>query len=261
MGPEALKKGNLWAILIVILSGLAAIQVWHPLYSLILIVFGVLLALGFKALEIKDAKKNREDDDAQIKTSAQAAKEDVIKKLEAVTDVADELTMNLRSILEMGRRLIAYDPQGSTVVGEVLKAYSGFIEDYLGGAASFAGKYRKAQKYIKSKDPAQLRLEVKEMEKRIEDGEKGLDKICKEKKATLHRIEEMVADQRTIRESLAGIQATLESLEASITAAENEPDREKEILDELQLTISSTGRAIEKTLVIASKHDEAVKQG
>jgi len=175
--------------------------------------------------------------------------------------MADELTMQLRSILDTGDRLVHYDAENSPVVAEILKAYSGFVRDYLEGAADFAKKYRRAKTFIKSKDPNYLALEVRTLEKRMADGEKGLEKMLAEKKSTLHRLEGMVANQPIIRNGIETIQATLESLDASIAEAEADPGRQKDIIDQIQLTLSSTATAIEKTLVAVSSNDQVIKQG
>jgi hypothetical protein len=195
------------------------------------------------------------------RAAAEAAREEPLKKLRAETGMADELTMQLRSILESGDRLIHYDAENNPVVAEILKAYSGFVRDYLEGAVDFAKKYRRAKTFIKSKDPNYLALEVRTLEKRIADGEKGLEKMLTEKKSTLHRTEEMVGNQPIIRNGIETIQATMESLDASIAEAEADPGRQKEIMDQIQLTLSSTATAIEKTLVAASSNDQAIKQG
>ena len=137
--------------------------------------------------------------------------------------MADELTMQLRSILDTGDRLVHYDAENSPVVAEIIKAYSGFVRDYLEGAADFAKKYRRAKAFIKTKDPNSLALEVRTLEKRIADGEKGLEKMLAEKKSTLHRLEGMVGNQPVIRNGIETIQATLESLDASIAEAEADP--------------------------------------
>jgi multidrug resistance efflux pump len=147
------------------------------------------------------------------------------------------------------------------VVADILKAYSGFVRDYLEGAADFARKYRRARAFIKSRDPNYLAIEVRTLEKRVADGEKGLEKTLTEKKSTLHRLEGMVDNQPVIRNGIDTIQATLESLEASIAEAESDPGRQKEIMDQIQLTLSSTGTAIEKTLVAVGSSDQAIKQG
>jgi len=82
-----------------------------------------------------------------------------------------------------------------------------------------------------------------------------------EKKSTLHRLEGMVANQPIIRNGIETIQATLESLDASIAEAEADPGRQKDIIDQIQLTLSSTATAIEKTLVAVSSNDQVIKQG
>ncbi len=82
-----------------------------------------------------------------------------------------------------------------------------------------------------------------------------------EKKSTLHRLEGMVNNQPIIRNGIETIQATLESLDASIAEAEADPGRQKEIMDQIQLTLSSTATAIEKTLVAVSSIDQTIKQG
>ena len=169
--------------------------------------------------------------------------------------------MQLRSILDIGDRLVHYDAENSPVVAEILRAYSGFVRDYLDGAADFARKYRRARVFIKTRDPNYLALEVRTLEKRMDDGEKGLEKMLNEKKSTLHRLDGMVVNQPIIRNGIETIQATLESLDASIAEAESDPGRQKEIIDQIQLTLSSTATAIEKTLVAVSSNDQAIKQG
>jgi hypothetical protein len=255
------KEIFLKPVAIMIAAVIIAIVLRSPALSTIVVFLGAALAFwairsGFKNSTEKDVKAA-----AETRAAAEAAKDEPLKKLGAETGMADELTMQLRSILDTGGRLVHYDAENSPVVAEILKAYSGFVRDYLEGAAEFAKKYRRARTFIKTKDPNSLALEVRTLEKRIADGEKGLEKMLTEKKSTLHRLEGMVGNQPIIRNGIETIQATLESLDASIAEAEADPGRQKEIMDQIQLTLSSTATAIEKTLVAVSSIDQTIKQG
>lgn len=245
--------------LLMLAAVLLAVDLEQPAISVTILIAGAVLAF----LVARNNLKNREQEEfkatAETRAAADEAKEGPIRKLRAETGMADELTMELRSILDIGDRLVHYQSENSPVVAEILEAYSGFVRDYLEGAADFAKKYRRARAFIKTKDPNQLALEVRTLEKRMEDGEKGLDKMLVEKKSTLHRLEGMVANQPIIRNGIETIQATLESLDASIAEAEADPGRQKEIMDQIQLTLSSTGTAIEKTLAATSSNEQAMK--
>jgi len=238
-----------------------AIMLRNPTFIVAVLVVGAALTFLTAWIGFKNGAKREVKAEAETKATAEAAKEEPLKKLRAETGMADELTVKLRSILDIGDRLIHYDAQSSPVVAEILKAYSGFVRDYLEGATDFAKKYRRAKAFIKTDDPNHLALEVRTLEKRIADGEKGLEKMLAEKKATLHRIEGMAANQPVIRNGIDTIQATLESLYASIAEAESDPGRQSEIMDQIQLTLSSTAAAIEKTLVAVRSNDQAIKQG
>jgi len=255
------KEIFLKPVAIMIAAVIIAIVLRSPALSTIVVFLGAALAFwaartGFKNSTEKDVKAA-----AETGAAAEAAKDEPLKKLGAETGMADELTMQLRSILDTGGRLVHYDAENSPVMAEILKAYSGFVRDYLEGAADFAKKYRRARTFIKTKDPNSLALEVRTLEKRIADGEKGLEKMLTEKKSTLHRLEGMVGNQPIIRNGIETIQATLESLDASIAEAEADPGRQEEIMDQIQLTLSSTATAIEKTLVAVSSNDQTIKQG
>jgi hypothetical protein len=238
-----------------------AIGLEQPELSLAVLIAGAALAFWTARIGLKKAVEKEARSAEATKTEAEAAEEEPLRKLKAETGMADELTMQLRSILDTGDRLVHYDAENSPVVAEILKAYSGFVRDYLEGAADFARKYRRAKAFIKTRDPNSLALEVRTVEKRIADGEKGLEKMLAEKKSTLHRLEGMAANQPVIRNGIETIQATVESLDASIAEAEADPGRQKEIMDQIQITLSSTATAIEKTLVAVSSNDQVIKQG
>ncbi len=246
---------------VMIAAVVIAIDLEQPEFSLIVLIAGAALAFWVARNGLKNRMEKEAKAADETRAAAEAAKEEPLKKLRAETGMADELTMQLRSILDTGGRLIHYDAENSPVVAEILKAYSGFVRDYLEGAADFARKYLRAKAFIKNTDPNYLALEVRTLEKRLADGEKGLEKMLTEKKSTLHRLEGMVSNQPIIRNGIETIQATLESLDASIAEAEADPGRQQEIMDQIQLTLSSTATAIEKTLVAVSSNDQAIKQG
>jgi hypothetical protein len=243
---------------IMIAAVIIAIDLKRPALSIIVLIAGAALAFWVARTGFKNGMEKEIKSAAETKA---AAEDEPLKKLRAETGMADELTMQLRSILDTGDRLVHYDAENSPVVAEIIKAYSGFVRDYLEGAADFAKKYRRAKTFIKTKDPNSLALEVRTLEKRMADGEKGLEKMLTEKKSTHHRLEGMVGNQPIIRNGIETIQATLESLDASIAEAEADPGRQKEIMDQIQLTLSSTATAIEKTLVAVSSNDQTIKQG
>jgi hypothetical protein len=246
---EIPKKNYLVPAAIMIAAIVIAIDLEQPRLSTFVLIAGAALALWVARTGLKNAGQKVGEGFTpipEIDAEAEAAKEEALKKLRAETGLADELTMKLRSILNIGERLVHYDTENSSVVGEILKAYGGLIRDYLQGAADFAKKYRKVKAFIKTSDPNNLALEVRTLEKRISDGETGLEQMLTEKKSTLHRVEGMVANQPIIRNGIETIQATLESLEASIAEVEADPGRQKEITDRIQLTLSSTAAAIEK---------------
>jgi hypothetical protein len=246
-------------VLIMIAAVLIAVDLEQPAISVTILIAGAALAYWTARANLKSREQKEFKAAAQTRAAEDEVKEGPIRKLRAETGMADELTMQLRSILDIGDRLVHYQSENSPVVAEILQAYSGFVRDYLEGATDFAKKYRRAKTFIKTKDPNQLALEVRTLEKRMADGEKGLDKMLVEKKSTLHRLEGMVANQPIIRNGIETIQATLESLDASIAEAEADPGRQKEIMDQIQLTLSSTGTAIEKTLAAASSNEQAMK--
>jgi len=246
---------------IMIAAVLMAIELEQPELSLIVLAAGAALAYWAARSGLKNRMEKEIKAAAETKAAVGEVEEAPFKKLRAETGMADELTMQLRSILDTGDRLVHYDAENNQVVAEILRVYSGFVLDYLEGAADFAKKYRRAKTFIKTKDPNDLALEVRTLEKRIMDGEKGLEKMLTEKKSTLHRLEGMVGNQPIIRNGIETIQATLESLDASIAEAEADPGRQKEIVDQIQLTLSSTATAIEKTLVATNSNDQAIKQG
>ncbi|SPF45934.1 hypothetical protein SBDP1_580023 [Syntrophobacter sp. SbD1] len=245
-------------IAIMIAAVLIAVDLEQPEISAIVLIAGAVLAFWAVRVNLKNRDEKEGHTGAETKRAARSAKEGPLEKLRAETGMADELTMKLRSILEIGERLIHYDAENSPVVSEILKAYDGFVSDYLEGAADFAKKYRRAKAFIKTRDPGNLALEVRTLERRIADGEKGLEKMLSEKRATLHRLEEMVENQPVIRNGIETIQATLESLDTSIAEAEADPGRQNEIMDQIQLTLSSTATAIEKTLVAVSSNEQAI---
>lgn len=255
------KEIYLMPVGIMFATVIAAIYVEQPALRIIILIAGAALAFWTTRTVLKSRLEKEVKAAAETKAAAEAAQEEPLKRLRSETGMADELTMQLRSILDIGGRLVDYNAENSPVVAEILKAYSGFVRDYLEGAADFAKKYRRAKTFIKTEDPNHLALEVRTLEKRIADGEKGLDKMLTEKKSTLHRLEGMVGNQPIIRNGIETIQATLESLDASIAEAEADPGRQKEIMDQIQLTLSSTATAIEKTLVAVSSNDQAIKQG
>ena len=262
MESKKIPKQVYWVPAAIMVAAMfVAIDLERPPYSIAVLIAGAALAYWAVRTGLKNRMEKEGKAAAETGAAAEAAKEGPLKKLRAETGMADELTMKLRSILDTGDRLIHYDAENSPVVAEILKAYSGFVRDYLEGAADFAKKYRRAKAFIKSTDPNSLALEVQTLEKRIADGEKGLEKMLTEKKSTLHRLEGMVGNQPVIRNGIETIQATLESLDASIAEAEADPGRQKEIMDQIQLTLSSTATAIEKTLVAVSSNDQTIKQG
>ncbi len=246
---------------IMIAAVIIAIFMENPEFSTIVLIAGAALAYWAAREGLKKRFQKEVDAAGETKAAAEADKEEPLERLRSETGMADELTIQLRSILDIGDRLVNYDEKDNQVVAEILKAYSGLVHDYLAGAADFAKKYRRAKAFIKTRDPNYLALEVRTLEKRIADGEQGLDKMVAEKKATLHRLEGMVSNQPIIRNGIETIQATLESLDASIAEVEADPGRQKEITDQIQLTLSSTASAIEKTLAAVSSNDQAIKQG
>jgi hypothetical protein len=246
---------------IMIAAVILAIAVERPAFSVVILIAGAALAIWTALPDLKNRLGRENKTAGKAEAAAEATEEDPIERLRSETGMADELTMQLRSILDIGDRIVHYDADNSRVVADILKAYSGFVRDYLDGAADFAKKYRRAKAFIKTRDPNYLALEVRTLEKRIADGEKGLDRMLIEKKSTLHRLEGMVGNQPIIRNGIETIQATLESLDASIAEAEADPGRQEEIMDQIQLTLSSTATAIEKTLVAVNSNDQALKQG
>jgi len=246
-------------VLIMIAAVLIAVELEQPELSVIVLIAGAALAFWAARINLKSRDEKEVKAAAESRAAVEAAREEPIRKLRAETGMADELTMELRSILDIGDRLVHYEAESNPVVAEILKAYSGYVRDYLEGAADFAKKYRRAKAFIKTKDPNHLALEVRTLEKRMADGEKGLEKMLTEKKSTLHRLEGMVVNQPVIRNGIETIQATLESLDASIAEAEADPGRQKEIMDQVQLTLSSTATAIEKTLAATSSNEQAME--
>jgi hypothetical protein len=218
-----------------------------PALSAMVVVTGVVVAFRVFRLDMKERAEEGVKVLAQHEARAGAPDEGALNRVMAETGQADELTMNLRSIVKSGERLLHYDAEGDLLVAELLKVYRGSVQDYLDGAADFAKKYRRARAFIKTSDPNQLALEVRTLEKRAADGEKGLDKLLGQKKSTLNRLEAMVANQSVLRNSIATIQATIESLDASIAEVEADQSRQAEIMDRIQMTLSSTASAIEKT--------------
>ncbi len=255
------KEIYVMPVVIMVAAVIIAIDLERPALSIIVLIAGAALAFWVASTGLKNRTGKEAKAADETRAAAEAAQEEPLKNLRTETGMADELTMQLRSILDTGDRLVHYDAANSPVVAEILKAYSGFVRDYLEGAADFAKKYRRAKAFIKTKDPNSLAMEVRTLEKRVADGEKGLEKMLAEKKSTLHRLEGMVGNQPVIRNGIETIQATIESLDASIAEAEADPGRQKEIMDQIQLTLSSTATAIEKTLVAVSSNDQTIKQG
>ena len=139
-----------------------AIDLERPPLSIIVLIAGAALAFWAARAGLKNRMEKEAKAAAETGAAAEAAKEEPLKKLRAETGMADELTMKFRSILDTGDRLIHYDAENSPVVAEILKAYSGFVRDYLEGAADFAKKYRRAKAFIKTTDPNYLALEVQD---------------------------------------------------------------------------------------------------
>ncbi|MGA2404974.1 MAG: hypothetical protein ABSG91_25285, partial [Syntrophobacteraceae bacterium] len=171
------KEIYLMPIVIMVAAVIIAIDIERPPLSIVVLIVGAASAFWVARNGLKNRMEKEVKAADETASAAQAAKEEPLKKLRAETGLADELTIELRSILDTGGRLVHYDAENSPVVAEILKAYSGFVREYLEGAADFARKYRRARAFIKTKDPNYLALEIRTLEKRIADGEKGLEKM------------------------------------------------------------------------------------
>ncbi len=125
---------------IMIAAVIIAVVLRSPALSAIVLIAGAALAIWAARTDLKNNTEKDVKAADESKAAAEAAKDEPIKKLTAETGMADELTMQLRSILDTGSRLVHYDAENSPVVAEILKAYSGFVRDYLEGAADFAKK-------------------------------------------------------------------------------------------------------------------------
>jgi hypothetical protein len=250
---EALRKKNLWP-LITISIGIGFMILMRNRMGIFILVMSVIIAAVMKLFDIGMYQEEQKKQQTDEKEKAEAVKHAYIKKMQAETDKdSDELTVNLRAILAIGKNLVDYDQAANETVAEILKAYRVYVDKYLESATTLAAKYRRVKSYLKTQDPMTLRGEVKALKNRIGDGEKGLANTLKESEATLGRLEEMQKDQPEFRQSLDEIHATIRSLESSIKRAENDPDADTEIREEIQRTIASTSEAIETTLVKAKR--------
>lgn len=251
---EALKSKNFWPVCSICL-GIAFLLMFKFSRLGFTVMAGLIaIAVVMKLFDIVIHNVQQVKVQCDDLAKAEAVKYASIKKMQIETEKdSDELTPNLRAILAIGKNLVNYDQAVNETVAEILKAYRVYVDKYLESATTLAAKYRRVKSYLKSQDPTSLRAEVRAIENRIKDGETGLANTLKESKATLERLEEMQKDQPEFRQSLDEIHATIRSLESSIKRAENDPDADTEIREEIQRTIASTSEAIETTLVKAKR--------
>jgi septal ring factor EnvC (AmiA/AmiB activator) len=242
-------KSNLVPTLLVIVGFLLLLIFRFTIVGFVVFFLMIITAFLLKAFDIygyaEEAKKQKKAEELAARTAKTAS----LNKLRAeVNKAPDDITEKLRKIFRIGESLVNYESCGNETVAEILKAYKVYIDKYLEDAAVIAGKYRRTADYLKERDISSLRSEVETLSYRIAGGEKNLDRLLNEKKATLKRLDEMIEDQPDFLHALKEIHATLESLESSIKRAENNPDEGEEIRREIQQTISSVSQAMETVL-------------
>ncbi|MFA5961599.1 MAG: hypothetical protein WC848_02880 [Parcubacteria group bacterium] len=150
-------------------------------------------------------------------------------------------------IFRRATRLLNYQAEDG-VIGEVLNAYRSFIDQYVVRAAELVKKHRKAQEFLDNTDPEKLARIITDLRGKIKGGNVSLQSTLDEKQRTLEELGAMQESQSQSIFMLEKIDATLESMETLAVSAETNSISAKDVLDELQRTISSTSQAIKETL-------------
>ncbi len=100
-------------VVIIIAAVIIASVLRNPALSIIVLIAGAALAFWAASTGFKNGMEKEVKAAAETKAAAEAAQEEPLKKLRAETGMADELTMQLRSILDTGDRLVHYDAENS----------------------------------------------------------------------------------------------------------------------------------------------------
>jgi methylaspartate ammonia-lyase len=151
------------------------------------------------------------------------------------------------SIFRRATRLLNYQVEDG-VIGEVLSAYRSFIDQYVARAADLVKKYRTAQAFLDTTETEKLARSIVKIKTEVKDGNTSLQATLDEKQGTLEELAAMQEAQSASIRLLEKIDATLESLETAAVSAQTNNSSAKDVLDELQRTLSSTALAIKETL-------------
>lgn len=165
----------------------------------------------------------------------------------SLSSPTDELLMLADSIFIRATRLLNYRVEDG-VIGEVLTVYQPFINQYVARAAELVKKHRKLQEFLEKTNSEKLIRIIAELRERIEAGNASLQSTLDEKQRTLEELGAMRESQRQSFSMLDEIDSTLESMETLTISAETNNTSAKDVLNELQRTISSTSQAIKETL-------------
>jgi len=202
------------------------------------LVIAAWLVLSYVLPNEEKSKKEKEEEKEVILTP--------LDKLKALLNKHDELTEKLRSIHKRGERLLNRDT-GDQVTKSVLNAYVGYIEGFIKSAEDLARKYRSSKDYLDEISKEDLQREIEMLTGKVSDGAKAFEKILKEKRDTLENLKTIERNQEKKVVSLWEIEATLQSLEASVMSVENDSTKEKDVRAEMQRSISTLSGTLDKT--------------
>lgn len=198
----------------------------------------VLIITAWVAISIMFPERKPKEEKEKILTP--------LDKLKALLNKYDELTEKLRSIHLRGERLLNRDTC-DPVTKSVLEAYSGYIEGFIKSAEDLSKKYRNSKEYLAEINKEGIQREIEMLADKVSDGGKAFEKILKEKRDTLENLRTIERNQEKKVISLWEIEATLQSLEASVMSVENDSTKEKDARTEMQRSISTLSGALDKT--------------
>lgn len=199
-----------------------------------------------------EPKKKEEKEEAKVLTPL-----DKLKKL--IGPEKDALTKSTKKISEIGNDLLNAHTEND-VTRELLNNFQVFIEGCIENATSLAKKFRKAEQYLHTTNAEEINQDIEMLTKKISIGKTALEKALKEKQDTLKNLKIIKNNQEKKLDALMEIEATLQSLQASVVSVETGEKDEREAREDIQRSISALSQALDQNAEELEEEEVVLKE-
>ena len=244
-------KHKLLCAVIMVVSIVVAVIIAKTPESIIAFAVGLFLVGGIQTVNYiipgDDASQKIEDLDKEGLFSSFC--DTPLEKLtfHSVSLPKDNLAECVDKIIRHAGQILSFQGQVNNTVDEIVKAYKGYIDEYIKKAISIIEKHTEAKQYLSSYNPDELLREIQALEISVQDQPENKTTL-EEKRKSLSEYKEMESSLAKNIRDLQEIEATLQSLGIAIASARTNSTSEQDFRSELQRVLSSTGEAIRETL-------------